>query len=245
MTQRPIHFFLPLYFDAASFLFLREKIHQILGGKHHLHFHLLDDSAGLDPETQALARLENVRLLTMPKHLGHQKALVLGLRQFLGETRDALVVTMDSDGEDRPEDLPRLLQELKPDSLVLAKRGPRTAPLYFHVFYFLYSHIFRFLTGVPMRSGNFALGEAAAFRKIIHHPYFDSSYSGALLAVGKNLRFVPCARGLRYEGRSKMTFLHLCSHGARSFLPFKNKILVRATMAASLVFLFLMVHKIT
>ena len=245
MTQRPIHFFLPLYFDAASFLFLRAKIRSLLESSYTLHFHVLDDSAGLDPETQSLARLEDVSLVKMPKHMGHQSALVLGLRRFLSEDKNALVVTMDSDGEDRPEDLPTLLEALEEQSLVLAKRGSRKAPIYFHIFYFIYSNIFRFLTGIPMRSGNFALGEAKVFQKIIHHPYFDSSYSGALLAVGANPKFVSCPRGIRYEGRSKMTFLQLCAHGARSFLPFKNKILIRATMVASLFFLFFLAQKIT
>lgn len=46
-------------------------------------------------------------------NLGHQGAIVLGLRKLAGIIDDNdIVVTMDSDGEDSPEDIPSLVAPL-------------------------------------------------------------------------------------------------------------------------------------
>jgi hypothetical protein len=39
---------------------------------------------------------------------------------------------------------------------------------------------------------------------------------------------VPCERGERYEGRSKMTFGRLGMHGLRMLMPFIDRIAIRA-----------------
>ena len=53
--------------------------------------------------------LESVSVLVLRRNLGHQRAIAIGL-SYLSEHRTAdAVVVMDSDGEDRPEDIPRLL----------------------------------------------------------------------------------------------------------------------------------------
>ena len=52
----------------------------------------------------------HVTVLQPPFNLGHQRALVYALRKALPQIADEdAVVTLDADGEDRPEDLPRLL----------------------------------------------------------------------------------------------------------------------------------------
>ena len=52
-------------------------------------------------------------VLQPPFNLGHQRGIVYALRKMLPRIADDdAVVTMDADGEDRPEDLPRLLAAL-------------------------------------------------------------------------------------------------------------------------------------
>lgn len=238
--QRNVHFFTPVYFDAPSFLKLRENILAKLPAGFNAHFHLLDDTAGEDPAARAIS-LPDVNVLPMPFNLGHQRALVYGLRRFLAEKPgDCVVVTMDADGEDRPEDLPSLLAKYVAHEaerpIVLAKRTRRKESLFFKAFYFLYKRIFRALTGTVIQTGNFAVLNSAAIAKIIVHPYFDLAYASTLFSLGTNVKLVPCPRGSRYEGRSKMNFSRLAIHGVRMLMPFMDHIAIRGVVAFSAAF---------
>lgn len=230
--------FTPVYRDVRSFRILRERLLEVLDASEQetgpVRFVVIDDTAGQDPEVAPLAELGDVTVLRPPFNLGHQRALVYALRKALPEIADAdAVVTLDADGEDRPEDLPRLLAALtaKPPAerpAVLALRTKRRESLGFKVFYRLFRLLFRSLTGATVRSGNFAALPGAIARRALLHPTFDLSYSSAILALDLPIEYVPCERGERYEGRSKMTYGKLAMHGLRMLMPFTDRIAIRA-----------------
>ncbi len=185
----------------------------------------------------SLAELDDVTVLQPPFNLGHQRALVYALRKALPRIADDdAVVTLDADGEDRPEDLPRLLATLtgRPPAerrVVLALRTKRRESIGFKVLYRLFRLLFRSLTGATVRSGNFAAMPGAIAKRALLHPTFDLSYSSAILALDLPVEFVPCERGERYEGRSKMTYGKLAMHGLRMLMPFTDRIAIRALAA--------------
>ncbi|MGH3927034.1 MAG: hypothetical protein ACRDTT_29900, partial [Pseudonocardiaceae bacterium] len=53
-------------------------------------------------------------------------------------------------------------------------------------------------------------------------------YSSSLLTLNRDIEFVPCERGERYSGRSKMGFTRLFLHGLRMMMPFADRIAMRA-----------------
>lgn len=231
--------FTPVYRDARSFRILRERLLEVLGRElpeaaADVRFVVIDDTAGQDPEAGALAGLADVTVLRPPFNLGHQRALVYALRKALPAIADEdAVVTLDADGEDRPEDLPRLLAAMQADSpqgppVALALRTKRRESLGFKVFYRLFRLLFRSLTGTTVRSGNFAVLPGAIAKRALLHPSFDLSYSSAILALDLPIAYVPCERGERYEGRSKMTYGKLAMHGLRMLMPFTDRIAIRA-----------------
>jgi hypothetical protein len=231
--------FTPVYRDVRSFLILRERLLEELGGASAattgpVRFVAIDDTAGQDPEVDLLRGLDDVTVLQPPFNLGHQRALVYALRKTLPRLADDdAVVTLDADGEDRPEDLPRLLAPLsaKPAAerkVVLALRTKRRESLGFKVFYRLFRLLFRSLTGATVRSGNFVAMPASIAKRALLHPTFDLSYSSAILALDLPVEYVPCERGERYEGSSKMTFGKLAMHGLRMLMPFTDRIAIRA-----------------
>jgi glycosyltransferase involved in cell wall biosynthesis len=231
--------FTPVYRDARSFRILRARLLEVLGRElpeaaANVRFVVIDDTAGQDPEASGLAELEDVTVLRPPFNLGHQRALVYALRKALPAIADEdAVVTLDADGEDRPEDLPRLLGAMKGDSpqgppVVLALRTKRRESLSFKVLYRLFRLLFRSLTGATVRSGNFAVLPGAIAKRALLHPTFDLSYSSAILALDLPIAYVPCKRGERYEGRSKMTYGKLAMHGLRMLMPFTDRIAIRA-----------------
>ncbi len=170
----------PVYSDTASFLILRDRLLEVLAA---------DARGGTRPgalrrhrrhrrpgprRSRRSGELGDVTVLQPPFNLGHQRGLVYALRKMLPRIADDdAVVTMDADGEDRPEDLPRLLAALRrrdagptrgwswPCGPNATSRSPsRSSTAASDV-------LFRALTGATVRTGNYAVmpgsgGEAGA-----------------------------------------------------------------------------------
>jgi len=236
----------PIYLDVESFLMLHEKL--LLAFAHaplsagHLKFLLVDDTAGLDPDISRLSKLEDVRVVTPPFNLGHQRAIVFGLRSISQEIDpDDVIITLDADGEDRPEDLNRMLEPLAADlgdrgRVVLARRVRRRESLSFKLLYAMFRALFVLLTGLVVRTGNFAAFRGWFVQNVLFHPSFDLCYSSTLLSLNRPLIFVPCERGERYAGESRMGYLKLFIHGIRMLMPFLDRIAVRSLIGFSLTF---------
>jgi polyisoprenyl-phosphate glycosyltransferase len=234
----------PVYFDVEAFELLRGRIRETLGkdgdaGGPPVRFVVLDDSAGLDPSMARVEGLGDVVVLRPPFSLGHQRGLVYALREVASQLEDAdVVVTMDSDGEDRPEDVPRLLALLRsegPESrrVVLALRARRHDSRSFRLFYFLFRLLFRALTGVVVRTGNFAAYRGWVARRWLLHPYFDLCYSATFLALPLPVTYLPCERGRRFAGESRMSYARLFLHGLTMLMPFTDRIAIRALWSFS------------
>lgn len=228
----------PVYRDVRSFLILRRRLLETLAAIAWVdvgsaHFVVIDDTAGQDAQVGLLSAFEDVTVLRPPFNLGHQRAIVYALRKVMPKVGDEdVIVTLDSDGEDQPGDLPRLLAALadppRGQRWCLALRTKRRESLPFKVMYRVFKVLFKLLTGTTVRSGNYAATTGSLARRTLLHPSFDLSYSSALLAVDVPIEYVPCERGERYEGESKMTFGRLTMHGLRMLMPFADRIAVRA-----------------
>jgi hypothetical protein len=235
----------PSYKDVASFLVVKARLFEILsspgGDASRIRFVFVDDTAGFDPEVEQLRREPNTEVLSPPFNLGHQRAIVFGLRSVREQMTDAdIVVTLDSDGEDQPDDVPRLLAPLlaSPEDLklvVLALRTRRHESLKFKILYGLFKLMFIVLTGTVVRTGNFAAYRGWTARRALFHPYFDLCYSSSLLGLNRPLLFVPCERGRRIAGKSHMNFLKLLMHGFRMLMPFIDRVAIRSMVAFSVV----------
>ncbi len=225
----------PVYRDVSSFELLRERLREVLGADAAgARFVVIDDTAGQDEEIERLAPLGDVTVLRPPFNLGHQRAIVYALRKVMPRVGDDdAIVTLDADGEDQPSDLPRLLAPLRGEEhlrrkVVLALRTKRRESLGFKIFYRLFRLLFRTLTGTTVRSGNFAAMPGSIAKRVLLHPTFDLSYSSAILALDVPVEYVPCERGERYRGQSKMTYGKLAMHGLRMLMPFTDRIAIRA-----------------
>jgi hypothetical protein len=233
----------PVFFDVESYGRLRENVLAALAGPQDLevHFVAVDDSAGADPDMSKLAAAPNQTVIVPPFPLGHQRALVFGLRRLSSQVdHNDLVVTLDADGEDQPEDLLRLLAPLREKgasvrTVAVAARTKRRESPPFKILYLFFKTFFRFLTGTIIRSGNYAAYRGWLTHDVLFHPNFDLAYSSSLLSLGLSIRRVPCARGKRYAGRSKMTYTKLIQHGLRMLMPFADRIATRGLMALSVV----------
>jgi len=237
----------PSYTDVVAFTMLRERILAVLqrDPSHRarpVRFVVIDDTGGFDPEIETLCAYDDVTVIAPPFNLGHQRALVFGLRLIEPDLEDTdLVVTMDADGEDKPEDLPRMLAPLLEhpelrNQLCVARRTKRTESLRFRIMYFYFRIMFRTLTGETVRNGNYAAYRGWLARRMLLHPYFDLCYSSTLVSLDMAVTPVPCARGTRYAGESRMNLFRLLMHGIRMLTPFTDRIAIRAMTAFTAIF---------
>jgi len=232
----------PLLHDTESFLRLHTEVAASCSedGLHDEIRHVIvDDSAGADPEIEQIRSLGDVLVLTPPFNLGHQRAIVFGLRHIADQVApDDIVVTMDSDGEDQPADVPRLVRALERDGvpLALARRAERSESFRFRLMYVVFRVVFRIVTGTSVRSGNFAAQRGSSLVTTIAHPSFDLCYSSTLLTLRRPTTEVSCDRGTRYAGRSRMNTHSLIAHGIRMMLPFSERIAVRMLVASAVTF---------
>lgn len=228
----------PMLNDTASYRRVRSEVSEHCAGIDQVRFVVIDDSAGSDREVDQLRGLDDVEVLTPPFNLGHQRAIVFGLRRIAAQVADDdIVVTMDSDGEDQPSDVPRLVEALTDrTALVVAERTERSESWSFRVMYVCFRVLFRLVTGTAVRSGNFAAQRGQSLVTTIGHPSFDLCYSSTLLTLRRPMAKVPCARGQRFAGQSRMNRHALIAHGIRMMLPFSERIAVRSLVAAGVSF---------
>ncbi len=225
----------PCYFDTQSFAALQSEAIKALSGLKDLsvNFLLIDDTAGRDPAIENFSSTANTKVILAPFNLGHQKAIVFGLRWLRTQAHDSdWIITMDSDGEDRPQDLPAMLDKLTkfPDDIVLARRTERSEGLKFRISYQLYKIFFRVLTGRTVQTGNFSAYSVRTLGAMINHPHFDRCYSMSLFSSKIPTQLVPLPRGHRFFGQSKMNIMSLVRHGLNMLMPFLDHISFRGML---------------
>jgi polyisoprenyl-phosphate glycosyltransferase len=112
-------------------------------------------------------------VLRLAMNLGHRRPIAAGLSR-IAKKRDDIdaVVVMDSDGEDRPEDVMRLCaaNEGHPDAVTFAGRASRTESYAFRGGYRIYKVLFRPLTGRSINFGNFSLLPMPVVRRLVFMP---------------------------------------------------------------------------
>ena len=226
----------PVYFDVPCARELMANIKSTLPN-HNIHFYFIDDSAGADKDMADFSKIADVTVIRPIVNLGHQRAIVFALRKLVPTfDKSDIVITLDSDGEDMPEHIPHLISSIKDDySFSLARRTKRQESPLFKFMYFFFKLFFRAATGITVKTGNFACFKAKAISKIIHHPFFDLCYSSVFLSLKLNLNLVPCERGKRYTGESKMNSVGLISHGIKMLMPFLDRISIRSLIVCATV----------
>lgn len=199
-------------------------------------FLVADDSQGRDCALNELARDDaRVRIFTPNSRLGHQRGLTAALRHLRGELgKYDAVVTMDADGEDRPRDVPSLIDPVLDGEadLVRAKRGRRDVGRSFSFGYLIYRTLFKALTGLRITSGNFAAASGAWWQQEISSGMWNLTFSGTLASINGRVLDILCHRDARREGASRMNFSSLIGYGLMFALPFSLRIAVRAAVLA-------------
>jgi hypothetical protein len=181
---------------------------------------LIDDASTSEPTKEwpgGFARIDSVSILRLRRNLGHQRAIAIGLVHVYQHLLkiDALVV-MDADGEDRPEDIPALLDAFAAGNgreIVFAARSKRMEGLTFKVSYHAYRIVHKALTGISVRVGNFSVIPIDALGRLMVVSELWNHYAAAVFRSRIPYSSFPIPRGTRLAGRSQMNFVSLLVHG--------------------------------
>jgi polyisoprenyl-phosphate glycosyltransferase len=103
------------------------------------------------------------------------------------------------------------------------------------MFYWIYRLLFRISTGRRIRFGNFSLIPAAMLRRVVALPDLWNNYAAALVKARLPLQMVPCARGERLDGKSKMGLIGLILHGLGAISVHSEVFGARALIASTFV----------
>ena len=181
--------------------------------------------------TENLPKNLPITCLNLTLNVGHQRAIAIGLAHIHDNFDNYdYVIVMDSDGEDRPSDMPILVEKVKGNGLkkiIFAQRQRRTEGVLFKLFYFFYKSLFRILTGQWLNFGNFSCIPKGFLPKIIAQPALWNHYSGSIIKSKLPYTMTPLDRGTRYHGTSKMNIVSLIVHGLSAIAIYIEVVTVR------------------
>jgi glycosyltransferase involved in cell wall biosynthesis len=212
---------MPVYEDWESALELCKSIDLAFSEKpsSHLRVIFIDDGSANPCPAEIPVRLEaieRVSVLVLRRNLGHQRAIAVALAYIQQHYRADALAVMDADGEDRPEDIPRMLEILEAAGTsvaILAERGKRLERASFRFFYGIYGMLHRALTGRDIRFGNFSLIPWVHLERLVAYPELWNHYAATILKARLPYTRLRCDRGTRIAGRSHMNFTNLVVHG--------------------------------
>ena len=237
-----IKILIPVYNDWQSVFKLLENINSVvLNLKHDFSVIIVNDgSIETRPEiSKNLNNIKSVKVLNMKENQGHARCNATGLKYIFEKEEFDYVIPMDGDGEDRPEEIKQLVDNLDYNSNkpVVGERIKRSEGIIFRLCYSLHKIISYTFTGESIKFGNYTCLPKSVVKKMVSEKATWSSFSGSLAKVAKDRTVISSERGIRYFGPSKMSFKNLIIHSLSIISVFKIKVLVRSFFF-SIIYLF-------
>ena len=240
---------IPLYNDWQSLIKLLENIDNQINNVGEIISIVVVNDGSTEKEPNNFpnySRINSIKVINLKENVGHARSIAIGLKYIFENEDFDYIIPMDSDGEDRPDEINDLIKKIEPQSdiPIVCERIKRSEGIFFKICYFLHKLITFTFTGQSIRFGNFTCLPKELVKKIINEKATWSSFSGALSKISKIKIGVPSERGSRYFGPSKMSFKNLIIHSLAIMAVFKFTVLFRSILFF-LIYLFLIYEKIS
>lgn len=221
MAQPHLSLIIPMYNESGG---IRQVLDALLSlfatTLNHLTFEIIvvDDGSSDDSAAKVLQVTHTaVRLIQHPYNIGNGAAVKTGIRHAQG----AYVLLMDADGQHKPEDIPRLLEQAQTYDLVVGARtrGSETA-VHRDIANFIYNSFASYVCGRKIEdlTSGFRVIRADIAKSLVYMLPNTFSYPTTMtLAVvrsGYSLAYVPIVAPKRV-GKSKIKLLR---DGSRFFM---------------------------
>jgi dolichol-phosphate mannosyltransferase len=223
---------LPVYNTAQYLRELHRRLVETLAPLTGAFELLLVDDGSPDGAWAIIAELaaadRRVKGIRLSRNFGQHPAICAGFEHAAGD----VIVLMDADLQDRPEDIPLLLEHLKDDCDVVytIKEGVTESPLT-RLSSRLYHAAVSRLTGVevPRNIGTFRLFTRTMLHALLQYPEHNVLYGPLMFHVGFRRAVVPVAHDRRHGSRSTYSFrkrLALAVNSLLSYTDFPHRFLV-------------------
>lgn len=222
----------PVYNDWESFSILVKRIAAVFEGDRDWQVEIvaIDDGSHED-NTFGHAAQFPIEIIPLIRNVGHQRAIAIGL-QYISAQKSGYdyVVVLDSDGEDKPEDMMTLVKKcesLQDRKIVFAQRKKRNESWLFKMGYSVYKMLFNWMTGQTINFGNYSCIPARLMKRVALLDNLWNHYSGSIIQSKMAFDRILLDRGRRYAGESKMNFTSLILHGLSSISVYFDFLSVR------------------
>ena len=107
--------------------------------------------------TNQTENLSSIEILNIKKNQGHGRCIATGLKHIFQNKEFDYVIPMDSDGEDRPEEIKSFLEYIKYDEgkPIVGERVKRSENFIFKICYHFHKIITYVFTGQSIKFGNY------------------------------------------------------------------------------------------
>ncbi len=240
---------IPLYNDWQSLLKLLENINHVISDMDHIISIVIvnDGSTEKIPNRfSSYSKINSIKIINLKENVGHARSIATGLKFILENDDFDYIIPMDSDGEDRPDEIKELIKKIDPQSNlpIVCERVKRSEGIFFRFCYFLHKLITFTFTGRSIKFGNFTCLPKEVVKSMINVKATWSSFSGSLSTISIVKIGIPSERGTRYFGPSKMSFKNLIIHSLSIIAVFKFNVLIRSILFF-FIYLFLIYEKIS
>ena len=228
---------IPVFNDWESLLSLLNNIHTLkINNIAHIKVLIVDDcSTEILNKKIEFDSFKNIEIIKNSKNIGHGKSIAHGINYISKKNDFDYLIVMDSDGEDRPEEVKELILKSigLPSLTITANRIKRSESAFFKLSYHLHKILTLVLTGYSIKFGNFMCIPRQDLNLIVSNKNLSVSFSGTIAKFIKNKTFIPSIRGIRYYGPTKMSFVKLIRHSLLIMSTFRKE----AALRLSLIFL--------
>ncbi|MBN2461059.1 MAG: glycosyltransferase [Candidatus Cloacimonetes bacterium] len=220
---------IPVYNDAAVLPELYRRLKLVLNRYMPDHEIIFVDDASIDLSLTTLIQLssrdERVVILSLSENSGQSEAIAAGLDRCCGD----IILIMDSDLQDRPDDIPLLVNSLQKNNveMVIARWRNSTRSLgrsILHKLFFLLINRFTLVRHDP-DLGVFRVMKKSVLDYFPRYAGYRGTRLSLLYRIGVSYLTVSLDRDARFAGRSGYNFRQMVRLGWCRFwfnLPFQR-----------------------
>ncbi|MBM5801249.1 MAG: glycosyltransferase [Cyanobacteria bacterium K_DeepCast_35m_m2_023] len=222
----------PVYNDWDCVLQLINALGELQSSAHAIELLIINDGSTHTCPQQidnVPSWLESLKIINLVSNVGHQRAIAIGLSHLVQSSAPDAIITLDSDGEDSPQDAVKLVRFWLQNqhAIAVATRGKRSEGQAFSLLYRVYKLIFKLFTGARIDFGNFTVLSFANAKRLAAMPELWNHFPSTILKSRLPVMRLQINRGTRYAGDSKMSLVSLINHGLSSVSVFFDIVLAR------------------
>ena len=186
--MRKIIILIPVYNDWESLEKLIIEINENIKFFDDIIFECLvvnDASSIQPPKLIKPSKFQSIEILNMKENRGHARCNAFGIRYIFQNKKFDNLILMDGDGEDRPEEIKKLIEKIKedPNLSIVAKRVKRSEGYFFQFLYQFHKLITFIFTGENVSFGNYCLLTKNDVEKLHSKSSLWSSFSGSVKRI--------------------------------------------------------------